>query len=84
MNTPSKTVNSDLTKSDALRAFVQHWKRVGPMLEEVRRRELRALGNGPCDGLVDSLLELGEIAARPRTVSGLVEQQRRFRKMFGR
>jgi hypothetical protein len=73
------------SEKNSLRAFVRHWQRVGPLLEEVRRRELRELGNGPCDPLVESLLELGEIASKsqPQTTSGLVEQQRRFRKLWG-
>jgi hypothetical protein len=50
----------------------------GPALERIRAEELRAWRYDPV--IVDALLEIGCRFAVPRTTSGLVEQQRVFRR----
>ena len=60
------------------KAWVEHWKRVGPLLERIRREELRNWEYDP--DLVDAVLELGCRLRVERKTSGLVEQQRWFMK----
>jgi hypothetical protein len=60
--------------------MVEHWRRVGPLLEEVRRRELRNYDHAANWLAVRSLLDLAVRYAQPRTTSGLVELQRLFRR----
>jgi hypothetical protein len=68
-------------EADALtRAWVQNWIETGPKLEAIRRRELCQLTDAERMRIADDLLQLGLRFARPRTTSGLVEQQRLFQK----
>jgi len=59
------------------------WRAAAPMLEQQRRRELRALTPERALAASEALLALGA-AARPslarQTHSGLVEQQRLFHR----
>jgi hypothetical protein len=57
--------------------LVKQWEITGPLLERIRREELR---DKPFDWReVDDLLSLADQTAVPeRTTSGLVEQQRIF------
>ncbi len=58
--------------------WVQAWRKAGPLLEEVRRRELRELDAGRAVGLLcgPANYQIAPRAAKP--ISGLVEQQRWF------
>jgi hypothetical protein len=56
--------------------FVEHWQRVGPKLERIRREELRTFDLQKQLPLIDALLEIGVSFAQPRTTSGLVELER--------
>ena len=62
------------------RAWVENWIRVGPELEAIRRRELRAMTYQQRIQAIDAVLQLGCLFAKPRASSGLVEQQRLFQK----
>ncbi|MFQ5732220.1 MAG: hypothetical protein ACE5KM_09730 [Planctomycetaceae bacterium] len=62
------------------RGFVEHWRSAGPMLERVRRRELRALDHRAAADAIDALLQMGVDFAVERTTSGLVELQRRLHR----
>ena len=62
------------------KAWVENWAKVGPQLEAIRRRELRAMTYEQRVKAIESVLELGSRFAKPRTTSGLVEQQRLFQK----
>jgi hypothetical protein len=64
-----------------LKQWVETWKRAGPELERFRYEELRALTHEQSMAAIQDLLELGYQFARPRQTSGLVEQQRLFRKL---
>jgi len=64
----------------AERAWVERWKRAGPELARVKRRELGAMTYEQQVQALESVLDLGFRLARPRTTSGLVEQQRLFKK----
>ena len=61
-------------------AWVRQWLRVGDRLEAVRREELRNLDYQAQLPAIDGLLQMACDLARPRTTSGLVEQQRLFWK----
>ncbi|MHC4179271.1 MAG: hypothetical protein ACYSWU_17295 [Planctomycetota bacterium] len=62
------------------REWVENWAKVGPKLEALRRRELRAMTYEQRIQAIESVLHLGALLRKPRTTSGLVEQQRLFRK----
>ena len=70
-------------KSNAqLKQIVRQWTSAGPELERRRRAELRSWVYDW--RAVDALLEIGSHHAAPRPTSGLVEQQRWFRKLAER
>ena len=66
--------------ADQTRAWVENWGKVGPKLEEIRRRELRAFRHEDHVEIIDALLDMGVRFGTARTTSGLVQQQRLFRK----
>jgi len=66
----------------ATRQWVENWKRVGPILEKIRHEELRAMTDEESWQTLDALaaFALGLPGQQnPRTTSGFVEQQRRFK-----
>lgn len=65
-------------EKEELRRWVGTWRRAGPELEAVRRRELAAFDFASNWRLVDDLLAAGLRSAEPRVTSGLVELQRCF------
>ena len=67
-------------ESARTKAWVENWAKVGPQLEAIRRRELRALTYEDRIKAIDALLQIGCAFGKPRTTSGLVEQQRLFQK----
>jgi len=62
------------------KGFVEHWKRVGPELERIRREELRAYRHEDNIEIIDSLFQMGVDLGTERPTSGLVEMQRLFMK----
>ena len=60
--------------------LVEHWRRLAPKLEAVRRAELRALKVEDHVQAIDALLQLGYEHGTPRTTSGLVILQRLLAK----
>ncbi len=75
---------SKMTEHEKMRYWVEHWKRVGPELERIKREELRALtaeeGTARALRVMDSRSRHSRKAAKLRQTSGLVEQQRIFAK----
>jgi hypothetical protein len=67
-----------------LKAYVEHWRRVGPKLEAIRRQELRRYDFEANRHIVDSLLQMGLQHAVPRTTSGLVELERKLKRHYER
>jgi len=61
-----------------MKQWVENWKRVGPILEQLKYEELRAPDYDK--GLADfiPMLDWACANAEPREISGLVEQQRFF------
>ncbi len=62
------------------REWVENWAKVGPKLEAIRRRELRAMTYQQRIEAIHAVLQLGALLGKPRSTSGLVEQQRLFQK----
>lgn len=59
------------------REFVQRWKRVGPLLEEIKERELANMTHKDAMFAIRCVLELAaECQYAPRKTSGLVELQK--------
>ena len=67
--------------SNGNEAWVARWVRYGPELERIDRDELRNFRHEDHLAMIDALLEIGVQTAEPRRTSGLVEQQRLFRKL---
>lgn len=67
-------------KDENARAWVAAWQRAGPLLERIRREELRAFKHEEQADLIDALLQIGCDVRCERPTSGLVEQQRIFSK----
>ena len=70
--------------SDENRRLVDRWRRTGPLLEEIRWRELAALDEVRALAFSDALIEAGLLVPLPNhrnVTSGLVELQARFRRL---
>jgi hypothetical protein len=63
-----------MTKHNA-RQYVEHWERVGPLLDEIRRDELRRFSHAEQATAIDQLLAAGLIHSQARLSSGLVDMQ---------
>ena len=64
-----------------MKPWVENWKRVGPILEQIKAEELRAADyHKELAGLLP-MCDLACDHAEPSKTSGLVEQQRLFMKM---
>jgi hypothetical protein len=66
------------------RRWVQAWKAAGPELERLRREELRRLDPQRAIALLCGPADYRAPPRAPRPTSGLVEQQRWFKKAAGR
>lgn len=62
------------------REWVEHWRRIGPVLEAIRRWELRHFDYEKQLPIIDALLQLGCDRAVMRPTSGLVELQQLLAK----
>jgi hypothetical protein len=63
--------------------WIEHWDRVGPLLERVRHDELRALTDEEAASACETLFEfaISSPSYQERITSGFVEQQRLFQKL---
>jgi hypothetical protein len=64
-----------------MKQWVEHWTRVGPLLESFKRKELCEMNIAQ---VIEDLSDAFEAALRmnpPRPTSGLFIQQRLFRKL---
>ena len=57
------------------------WRHAAKEVEQFKCEDPRTFNDGARHDVVDAFLELGMQFAQPRTTSGLVEMQRRFKKM---
>jgi hypothetical protein len=60
--------------------LANHWRRVGPELDRIRRWELRHLNHEEQWLAIDALLQIACDQATPRNWSGLVELERLLAK----
>jgi hypothetical protein len=65
---------------DEARQYVEHWKRVGPLLDEQERHELRNYTQADRQRDIRALLELAAQFSTPRNETGFLEQQRLFKR----
>ncbi len=63
------------------RRWVQAWKNAAPELERIRRQELRQLDAYAAIALLCGPGDYREAPRAPKPTSGLIEQQRVFRKL---
>jgi hypothetical protein len=63
------------------RRWVRAWQRAAPELERLRRQELRQLDTYQAIALLCGPANYFEPPRAPRPTSGLVEQQRLFRRL---
>ncbi len=66
------------TSENSAAAFVEHWARVGPMLERINREEQRRLSEEEHRAAVANVLSLADPQHGNGNTSGLVEQQLLF------
>ncbi len=67
-----------MSGSDVQAKAVQGWRATGPILEDLRRRELREMTDGQALQAVLDLLDLVTVLPIKHGGSGLVDQQRYF------
>lgn len=67
--------------NENMKNWVAGWGRAAKALEEVKRRELRAYDYQENKAVVNGMLQWACDHATPRLDSGLVEQQRLFKKL---
>jgi len=70
---------TSMTDEEKIKKWVETWKRAGPALERIKNQELREWKYDPA--VIDALIEAGLCSTAPRPMTGLVEQQRLFRKL---
>jgi hypothetical protein len=66
------------------RCWVEAWREAGPVMERLRREELRRLDTYRAIAALCGPADYRSPPRAPRPYSGLVEQQRWFRKAAGR
>jgi hypothetical protein len=69
-----KMTPAEVKKSNS--EFVERWKRVGPLLEDIRIREISRYSYDDNVHIIDGLLQIGFDFGSPRKTSGLVELQK--------
>jgi hypothetical protein len=61
--------------------WVETWKTTGPILEKIRREEIRKVSIVKAMQLLAGAFDSAAAMYSPRATSGLVEQQARFMKL---
>jgi uncharacterized protein involved in type VI secretion and phage assembly len=74
-----------LSEKEQMKLWVETWRHAGPELERLKRAELRALSEedafDQAEVLAESVTDVVWIDSGRSKASGLVEQQRLFRKL---
>lgn len=81
-----RSLSDNLSPDEVERAreWVAAWKRAGPALEEIRRRELRQLDSFAAISLLCGPADYTVAPRAPKPTSGLIEQQRLFARAHRR
>ncbi|MBW3540520.1 MAG: hypothetical protein KY476_09625 [Planctomycetes bacterium] len=69
--------------ADEARSYIERWKAAAPLLEEIKREELRNFDFDARRSHVAGLLEIAVQHGQPRYTTGLVELRRRLHEVFG-
>jgi hypothetical protein len=64
-----------------LKKWVETWKTTGPILERIRREELRNLDTFQAISNLLGTIDFTQEPFRPKPTSGLIEQQAWFNKL---
>jgi hypothetical protein len=64
-----------------IRRWVKHWQEAGPLLEEIRRQEIREANNLQVLALLEPAFNHAVRSLPPRESSGMVEMQALFAKL---
>jgi hypothetical protein len=70
-----------MKKEAPLKIFVDQWRRLGPELEKIRKRELQDISTPQALQNLSGAFEDCRRRFKPRPTSGLVQQQAWFRKL---
>jgi hypothetical protein len=65
-----------------VRTWIQAWQTAGPILERCRRESLRQVDTAAAINAFDLAYKSARLHATSRTCSGLVEQQRWFKRGY--
>jgi hypothetical protein len=63
-----------------VRAWIKNWQEVGPILERLKLESLRSVNTPDALEAFDVAFKSARLQVPPRSSSGLVEQQRWFRR----
>jgi hypothetical protein len=67
--------------NDDIKRWVETWKKAGPELDAIRRRELREIDTKTALESMSDAFESARLHFPPEPTSGLVEQQAWFKKL---
>jgi hypothetical protein len=70
-----------MDEREAMRRWVETWKRAGPELEAIRRKEIEKIDVHQNLAALESAFNHGTRTCPPRDTSGLVEMQKWFAKL---
>jgi hypothetical protein len=70
-----------MTEEEQLRQWVRNWVEAGPVLEAIRREEVRVADNLKSIALLAPLFDQAVRSQPPRESSGMVEMQSYFAKL---
>ena len=70
-----------MDEREMLRQWVETWKRAGPELEAIRRREIREADNAQVIEALESAFNHATRTFPSRTSSGMIEMQRILQKL---
>ena len=73
------TQMSEVEKAQ-VRAWIRTWEKVGPILERLRRKSLRRVNTAAAIEAFELAYKSARLHGTPRHSSGLIEQQRWFRR----
>ncbi len=62
------------------RAWIKNWQELGPILDGLRRESLKQVNTAEAIEAFDLAYKSARLHCAPRTSSGLVEQQRLFKR----
>jgi hypothetical protein len=73
--------NEGMEEGEVIRRWVETWKRAGPELEAIRRKEIEALDTHKELAALEDAFNYATRNVPPDTASGLVEMQKWFAKL---